>query len=175
MKKMLLVLALMMSAMTMAAQENVNTNNTDAPILLERIGNTYYYNNLAMNQKECDAFLAQNNLPIYKEFHSGYKLQKKGWWLLGAGLGLEVTGSVLSIAAAFAPSEAAMATMLGLGITSIIVGTSCEIACIPVLAIGYTRMHDSVDYYHISQKNKKQTASLNLTASQNGIGLALNF
>ena len=31
MKKMLLVLALMMSAMTMAAQENVNTNNTDVP------------------------------------------------------------------------------------------------------------------------------------------------
>ena len=175
MKKILLVLALMMSAMTVAAQENVNTNNTDAPILLERIGNTYYNNNLAMNKKECDAFLAQNNLPIYKEFHSGYVLQRKGWVLLGVGLGLDFLGSALMIGSLFAYTDAGMAAMLGIGVTSMTVGACCEVACIPVLAIGYTRMHDSVDYYHISQKNKKQTASLNLTASQNGIGLALNF
>jgi hypothetical protein len=175
MKKMLLVFALVMSAITMTAQENVNTNNTDVPILLERIGNTYYYNNIAMNQKECDAFLAQNNLPIYKEFHSGYKLQKTGWTLLGVGLGLDCLGLGLSIGSIFVYNEAALAVMLGLGVTSITIGACCELACIPVLAIGYMRMHDCVDYYNISQKNKQRTLSLNLTTSQNGIGLALNF
>lgn len=175
MKKMLLLLALVMSAITVAAQESVNTNNNDKTILLERIGNTYYYNNLAMNPKECDAFLAQNNLPIYKEFHSGYKLQKTGWSLLGVGLGLDCIGLGLTIGSIFAPDEVAFAAMLGIGATSLTIGSCCEIACIPVLVIGYTRMHDSVDYFNISQRNKQKTLSLNLTASQNGLGLALNF
>lgn len=175
MKKILFVLVMLVSAAVGMAQESPAIGNNEKVMLIERIGNTYYYNNQAMNKKECVEFLADNSIPIYKEFHRGYTLSKKGWWLLGAGLGLEVTGSVLSIAAFFAPSEAAMATMLGLGITSIIVGTGCEIACIPVLAIGYSRMHDSVDYYTIQQRSKQRTLDLSINASQNGIGLALKF
>jgi hypothetical protein len=175
MKKILLVLALVTTAMTMAAQENVSTTSTNEPILIERIGNTYFYNNQAMTQKECDAFLAQNNMPIYKEFHSGYQLQKTGWTLLGVGLGLDCLGMGLAIGSIFAQDELAFVAMLGIGVTSLTVASCCEIACIPVLAIGYTRMHDSVDYYYIGQKSKQQSLSLNLTASQNGIGLALNF
>ena len=175
MKKILFVLVMLVSAAVGMAQESPAIGNNENVMLIERIGDTYYYNNQAMNKKDCVEFLADNSIPIYKEFHRGYTLSKKGWWLLGAGLGLEVTGSVLSIAAFFAPSEAAMATMLGLGITSIIVGTGCEIACIPVLAIGYSRMHDSVDHYTIQQRSKQRTLDLSINASQNGIGLALKF
>lgn len=175
MKRILFILALVMGAAVGMAQEILATVDNEEGVLIERIGNTYYYNNLAMDKKECAAFLAENSIPIYREFHSGYMLQKKGWWLLGAGVGLEVVGTALTVAAMFAYNDVAIATMLGVGITSLVVGAGCGVASIPVLAIGYTRMHDSVDYYNIKQKAKQRSLNLSLNASQNGIGLALNF
>ena len=179
MKRMLFLLALVVSAMCVMAQENVNDSVNEStlkePILIKRIGNTYYYNNMAMNKQECVYFLAENNLPIYQEFHSGYTLQRKGWILLGTGLGLDFLGSVLMISSLFTYNDAAMAAMLAVGAVSLAAGVGCEIASVPVLAIGYTRMHDCIDYYYIQQRNKQYTLSLNLTASQNGLGLALKF
>lgn len=161
--------------MTSTTKNSIQHPNSNEPILIERIGNTYYYNNMAMTKKECDAFLAQNNLPIYNKFHNGYELQRKGWTLLGVGLGLEIVGTALLIGSLAANTEAGMATMIGLGATGITIGSCCEIACIPVLAIGYSRMHQSIDHYYVEQKNKQKSLSLNLTASQSGLGLALNF
>ena len=128
-----------------------------------------------MDKRECVDFLAKHNLPIYKDFHSGYTLQRKGWALLGAGVGLEFAGTILTIAGSFVDNDVAAVSMLTLGLTSIVVGSGCEIACIPVLAIGYNRMHECVDYYNIKQINKQQVLSLSINASQNGIGLALKF
>lgn len=161
--------------MTSTTNDSEQVINSEEPIIIERIGNVYYYNNTEMTPSECDAFLAQNNLPIYKKFHSGYKLQRKGWTLLGVGIGLEVIGCALVIGSLNASMQADMAAMLGLGVAGITIASCCEIACIPVLAIGYSRMHQSIDHYYIEQVIKPKSLSLTLTASQNGLGLALNF
>ena len=175
MKKSLFILTLVMSAVTMMAENSVSRDNSDEVVIIERIGNTYYYKDLTMNQRECDEFLANKSIPAYRAFHNGYKLQKKGWALFGAGLGLEAVGTALTIASFFVKSDAAIATMLGLGTTSLVVGSCCELACIPVLIVGYGRMHDSIDNYYVEQKAKQRALNLSLNASQNGIGLALKF
>ena len=175
MKRILFILALVMGAISVMAEESITTSTAEEPILIKRIGNTYYYNYVAMDKKACDEFLAEKQLPIYHEFHSGYTLQRKGWILLGTGLGLDFLGSTLMVLSLLTMNDASSIAMLAVGAVSFTVGVGCEVASIPVLSIGYTRMHDCVDHYYRQQKNKQCSLSLNLTASQNGLGLALKF
>jgi hypothetical protein len=175
MKKILLLLALVMGAMTMVAQGDVMTVNPDEPVLIERDGNRYYYNYQVMNSKECDAFLAKNKLPIYNEFHHAYQLSRTGWTLLGVGVGLDCLGLGLTIGSFFAGGDAGTIAMMTTGAICCVAGGCCEIACIPVLVVGYTRMQNCMDYYYSAEKSKRRVAQLSLTASVNGLGLALKF
>ena len=174
MKKILMILALVVNVMTLMAQEAMTTNTVEESILVERFGNTYYANDLVMNQRECAKFLKQNNIPIYKEFQRGLKQQRQGWVLLGVGLGLDCAGVLLTAFSPLAQTDEGFITMVGLGVTTLTAGVCCNAASVCLLAIGYSRMHDSVDMYNINQKYNKKI-SLNLAASQNGVGLALNF
>ena len=78
-----------------------------------------------------------------------------GWILLGVGVGLDL-------------GFAWWAPYTGY------IGLACEIACIPTLIVGYSQMHSSADIFNLAC-GRSSMVSWSVTASGNGIGLALNF
>lgn len=54
------------------------------------------------------------------------------------------------------------------------IGTILQIASIPIISVGYSDMHRSVDIYNV-EKVKKYQPSLSVKSGANGIGVALNF
>lgn len=54
------------------------------------------------------------------------------------------------------------------------IGSILQIASIPIISIGYSDMHRSVDIYNV-EKVKKYQPSLSVKGGANGIGVALNF
>ena len=54
------------------------------------------------------------------------------------------------------------------------IGSAAVTTSIPLLCVGYTRQKNSIDMFN-EQNNQQPALTLNLQASQNGIGLALNF
>ena len=120
-----------------------------------RTGNKYFYNGKQMNHENYMSFLKNNCREAYNKYHHGYSVATAGWVLLGVGVGLEVF---------------VMAGAPYVWIPSL----ACELACIPTLIVGYTQMHRSSDLFN-SMCVGKNRAYWSVTASQNGVGLALNF
>ena len=54
------------------------------------------------------------------------------------------------------------------------IGSILQIASIPIICVGYSDMHRSVDIYNV-EKIKKYQPSLSVKSGVNGIGVALNF
>lgn len=54
------------------------------------------------------------------------------------------------------------------------IGSILQIASIPIISVGYSDMHRSVDIYNV-EKIKKYQPSLSVKGGVNGIGVALNF
>ena len=126
--------------------------------------------NLVMNKGQYGEWLKDQNCPTaYQQFESGLKLANGGWFMMALGLGLDL-GSVIISATNKTGRVRTPAIALG------VIGGAFEIACIPTIAVGYSKMHRSVDVYNASCKN---TASVQpywaIQASSNGIGLAYNF
>lgn len=121
-----------------------------------RSGNKYYYDGQMMRGNVYSTFLRNNCTEAFKEFRTGRIVSNIGWALLMVGVGLDfatlATGSMY------------------VGIPAVIL----EIGCIPTLAIGYAQMHRSADIFN-SKCVAKSQAYWSVTASQNGVGLALNF
>ena len=120
-----------------------------------RNGNTYYYGGNRMKGASYENFLLNNCKEAYDQYKSGHNVAIAGWVLFGVGLGMDVCLSWW-VPYAWVPALA------------------CEIACIPTLSVGYVRMHRSADTYNVSCA-KRNTAYWSINASQNGLGIALNF
>lgn len=66
--------------------------------------------------------------------------------------------------------------LFGLGVVGISVGSGLTVASIPVLCVGYVKRDNAYKVYNEKCSSPSiQKLSLNLTAGQNGLGLALNF
>lgn len=144
-----------------------NLNNIPS---LTRSGNTYIYGDLVMNKSAYENWLKEQNCQAaYKQFLSGRSLAGGGWFMLVLGLGLDL-GSAIMIVTNKSNNINPAAIALG------VVGGGFEIACIPTLIVGYSKMHRSVDIYNASCKT---TASAKpywaIQASNNGLGIAYNF
>ena len=122
---------------------------------LYRTGNKYFYDGKQMKGDVYANFLKNNCTEAYNKYQQGHNVAIAGWCLFGVGLGLDVC-SMCGVPYVWIPSLA------------------CEIACIPTLIVGYTQMHRSADLFNATCGNKSQL-SWSVTASQNGMGLALNF
>lgn len=149
------------------------TPSTPAPVrsvtYLSRSGNTYYYGGLSMDKEVYADFLQRNCYSAYSQFHSGKQIADAGWILLSAGLGFDLGSLIGQAIIGFNNPSTAM--------TSFSIIASCfEIACIPTLIVGYTKMHRSVDTFNSSCASKMTTKSYwSINASENGIGVAYNF
>lgn len=102
--------------------ENSNQDNRLQTPFVTRSGNTYYYQNGAMDKKAYLRFLEKNCSQAYWEANKGLDLANIGWGLFGVGISLDLGVTI---------------GMLAQGGTSPIVsvfswiGGCCEIASIP--------------------------------------------
>ena len=122
---------------------------------LIRTGNRYHYNGIEMRGDVYANFLKNNCTEAYTKYQKGRTVSTVGWILLGVGVGLDL-------------GFAWWAPYTGY------IGLACEIACIPTLIVGYGQMHSSAEIFNVSC-GRSSMASWSVTASGNGIGVALNF
>jgi hypothetical protein len=131
-----------------------NNTITQNPYVL-RTGNRYYYNGEEMRGDVYANFLKNNCADAYKLYQHGKSVSTAGWILLGVGVGLDIGFAWWLPYSGY-------------------IGLACEIACIPTLIVGYTQMHRSAEIYNTACIVNSQ-AYWSINASQNGIGIALNF
>ena len=166
MKKILFLMMVALMATTAIKAQNNNAT------LLQPAGSYIYYGDQAFNLKQCVDFLSTtNNQAAYEKFQSGYKCYQAGWGLLGAGLGVDLIGSLIF---AFAPKEGNDA-MFYSGMACLGVGAAAILASIPTIFIGYARLNDGIDMYNMSQAGAVPQAYWTVQGSENGVGLALHF
>lgn len=167
-------MAMIMMATTAIMAQDAPAQTTEGgnnATLLQPAGDYIYYGNQVMNKKECVKFLATRNQEAYKTFKSGYQCYNAGWWTLGAGLGIDLAGSILL---AFSPEKNSPA-MLYSGITCIGLGAAAIIASIPTIFIGYVRLKKGINMFNKSQAAAVPQAYWTIQGSQDGLGLALHF
>lgn len=122
---------------------------------LIRTGNRYHYNGIEMRGDVYANFLKNNCTEAYTKYQKGRTVSTVGWILLGVGVGLDL-------------GFAWWAPYTGY------IGLACEIACIPTLIVGYGQMHSSAEIFNVSC-GRSSMVSWSVTASGNGVGVALNF
>ena len=142
-------------------------SNLSHSMMLTRSGNTYYYDNLVMNKQATLEWLeTQECYSAASQFNSGYKIANTGWVLMATGLVLDLGGFILL--GLRGPARA--------GTIMSVAGSLLEIACIPTIAVGYSKMHQSVNVYNVTcNKTTIVKPYWTLQASENGIGLAYKF
>ena len=170
MKKIVFVMTMLVMAATALTAQEVATLGGNNATLLQPVGSYIFYGDQVMNKKECAEFLSTHNQPAYEKFQSGLKCTQAGWWTLGAGLAVDLAGSLL---VAFVP-EGGNDAMSWAGISCIVAGGLAVIASIPTIYIGYGRMDNAIDMFNISQATAPR-AYWTVQGSENGVGLALHF
>ena len=170
MKKILFVMMLLlMATAAIKAQTTVIINSNNANLLIPA-GSYIYYGDQIMDKQECAEFLSTRHQPAYETFQSGLKCTTAGWWTLGAGLAVDLAGSIMLAYGPIKNNDA----MFWSGASCIIAGGLAILASIPTIYIGYGRMHKAIDMFNVSQASAPR-AYWTIQGSQNGIGLALNF
>lgn len=157
----------------------------DAPV--ERIGNTYVCDGFEMSKREYRDFLYSRSPLAYDEFIRGYKLSAAGWAVFGVGLGAESLGLWFLCGATALLSSSSDAGWIGaiivmfgsiyaitMGVSLCVSGGVLLLASVPMLGVGYSRMHKSVDVYNVDLRSET-TLSFGVTSSDNSVGLALRF
>ena len=165
MKKILFLIMMVVVSTTAIKAQNNNAT------LLQPAGSYIYYGDQAFNLKQCVDFLSTtNNQAAYEKFQSGMKCTQAGWWTFGAGLAVDLAGSIMLAYGPKLDNDA----MFWSGASCIIAGGLAVLAAIPTIYIGYNRMDEAVDMFNVSQATSPR-AYWTIQGSQNGIGLALNF
>lgn len=144
------------------------TSSSANKMQLTRSGNTYYYGNQVMNKHETLEWLSTQNCPAaYEQFRSGMRTANAGWALMATGLMADLVGTLILTRGKNVPTA---------GYILVGIGGALEIACIPTIAVGYSKMHQTVNVYNVSCRTTAQVKTYwSLQASNNGVGLAYNF
>lgn len=144
--------------------EQTRQNNS---ILLTRSGNTYIYGNQVMDKKGTLEWLYTRNCSAaYEKFLSGFQTANVGWIMMCIGLTMDIAGTIVI---AKTVNSTAGGVLMGLG-------GAFEIACIPTIAVGYSKMHQTVDVYNATCRATAQVKPYwAIQASNNGLGIAYNF
>ncbi len=196
MKKVLFILLAVMSTATMFAAEEAATEQTnttaetlsaDVPYIW-RGGKDFYAGKTLLTKEECQALLKLNCPEAFRQYDKGQKLIKAGWSVFGVGMLCAVASGVsIALPVFYDPDENGMhdcatsefhkyesncilAAQLLLISGSALVGSS-----IPILCVGYTNRNNSVMTYNTRNSKHEPAITYNITAGQNGLGLAINF
>ena len=143
-------------------------SNASPSTMLTRVGNTYYYNDIVMNKHATLEWLSTQDCPTaYSQFRSGMSTANAGWALMTTGLLIDLVGTIITLKGRTTPTLGGI--LMG-------IGGALELACIPTIAVGYSKMHQTVNVYNVScGKTAEVKPYWSVQASNNGIGLAYNF
>ncbi|MCQ2347236.1 MAG: hypothetical protein MJZ92_04830 [Paludibacteraceae bacterium] len=157
-------------------EEGAKAYNIDSnAIKIERLGkNRYAYDDIVMNAKTMAQFLKNNCPAAYSKYMSGKKLKGAGWGVFSAGLVMTAGGAaMMGVWEDHHPYGDY--TLEGAGISLVCIGSiSMAAVSIPLLGVGYHRTNHAHEIFN-EQCATPEKLTLNLQASQNGLGLALNF
>lgn len=186
--KHLLLVVLFVACALCAYSQQTNDSLAKVTSCVVREGNTYWHQGQSMNKREFRQFLQTSDyLPAYERFQSGYRMAVAGWSVFGTGLAFGAVGVGLFCigAAQFVHTDDTVAGVIGasagmivytyLGVVSLSAGGVLDLVSIPLLCVGYARMHQSVEVYNVHCTAPQQSVSLGLHSGADGIGLALRF
>lgn len=132
-----------------------------------RNGNRYMFNGHKLDNFQLREFLRTTCPDAYQLNCSGFCLAKTGWILFGSGLLCNVAGIViLTVDNGYQYDGSSQA---GNVLTSI--GGTAVTTSIPLLCIGYCKMHRSAEAFN--ERNVRPYWQLQ--TSKNGLGIAYNF
>ena len=144
----------------------------------------YSYGTTQMDEKAFCLFMQKNNREAYLKYMQSKQLIYAGWGtMIGGALCFVAMGACIGeenfYRAQYDDTNnkynswraekfyLAWCSLVGIAVTA--VTTS-----IPLLSVGYTRQKKAINMFN-EQNGQQPAVTLNLQASQNGIGLALNF
>lgn len=188
-KRLFFLFAAAMMAVSAMAQDVAEPQKRSSSTQLMRVDNTYYYGGQAIDKSQLlDWYAQQNCKAAYEQFVRGQKLATAGWVCLGIGAALDVSAVVcagIHWYDVYSPksSSAAPARVKGYSTDALYFSAQClslgaaafEIACIPLLVVGYHKMHSSADLYNVYCTTAQARPYWTLQASNNGLGLAMKF
>ena len=128
----------------------------------------YSYGDLQMDEQAFQRFLYKNNSRAYVDYTKSRKLIPAGWLVLGGGI-------VLAFPLGFGLGIWDEGTLYDYGIPCWTIGGAVVLSSIPILCVGYSKKNRALSSINNSLDKSEFALSLNVQASQNGIGLALSF
>ena len=136
--------------------------------MIERQGNRYTVDGITYNTSASfrNNYLKFNNPELFNQYNKGYKLAAGGWGLLSAGVALTTVSAVM-----MSPNGEVSQLFLVWTI-GVSVGALATCASIPMLGVGYHRMHQAVDSYNAKQK---PLSYWSFEIHTNGVGFAYHF
>ncbi len=165
--------------------EEVELKSTNATIV--KVEDNYYIGEKIMTISQYQNFIQSNCKKAWESYQSGCKLRKAGWGLFGVGIGCLIIGVPMTIYGSthsvkqntsgtyyVVPDISGIGTCIaGAVFTSI--GASFTIASIPCIAVGTKKRNNAYIIYNEQCASPKDAITLNVQASQNGVGLGLVF
>lgn len=116
-----------------------------------------------LDKKAFEQFIYKNCPLAWQQYTLGRKLIVSGWSAFGAGCAFTVMGGFLVIM-----SRDALVPLVTIGAIGVV-------GSIPLLSLGYSKKNNAYKVYNNMCVDKSPQLSLNFTAGQNGLGLALQF
>ena len=146
---------------------------------IERMGiNEYTYLGTCMDKHEYELFLRKNCPQAYSQYRQGQRLIGAGWGTIGGGVLAMIAGGVMI--GLYEPdpnskNSAPEGLALG-GIAACVVGGAAIATGIPLVCVGYIKRNNAYKVYNNTCASSSATQlSFNLTAGQNGLGIAMQF
>ncbi len=125
----------------------------------------YSYGDLQMDEQAFQKFLYKNNSRAYVDYMKSRKLIHAGWGVLAGGIVFLIP---LGVTMYCCFDEVVGAPFMATGGAAIA-------SSIPILCVGYSKKNRVLSSINDSLDKSEFALSLNVQASQNGVGLALNF
>ena len=158
------IVMLLMSVMALSAM-------AQSPVY--RVGDRYMMDGQMMNKKEFKGYL-QNTCPeAFQLFRNGYNLSIAGWSCFGAGLAINAAGSTMLRRYIRGYAERDRLYDVGTALSSL--GSAATVAGITCLAVGYTRMHKSVNLYNIEKAKRPDLRWVFSMKNDGSMGIAMQF
>lgn len=129
--------------------------------------NEYVYMGKYMSGKEFELFLRNNCPKACHQYKLGKQLTYAGWGVFGGGLALTAVGATL-----LGMAHGDMSAELSL----VCLGPICVGAGVSLFTVGYIKRDKAYKVYNNTCASSSATLiTFNLTAGQNGLGVAMNF
>ena len=145
----------------------------------------YSYGATQMDEKAFRLFMQKNNREAYLKYMQSKQLIYAGWGTLAGGALCFVAMGVCIERASFWAFEAGRShndsywekfdDYYSAWIALVSIGSAAVVTSVPLLCVGHTRQKNAINMFNEQNSVQEPALSLNLQASQNGIGLALSF